>query len=144
MHNHRVPAGVEKKTIKLIENRARVQGGQIQPARLDLFFSPGGRVHNFKLILLPFEYIAKSAWTSKRIKAEEPGDLFVTETVILFVIVSLILVCLSNLFCIVSDFVIVSLILVCTYSDLFCRVQSRDMERLREEEEKEARWALID
>ena len=39
-------------------------------------------------------------------------------------------------------FVIVSLILVCTYSDLFCRVQSRDMERLREEEEKEARSAF--
>ena len=68
--------------------------------------------------------------------------MFVAETVILFVIVSLILVCLSNLFCIVSDFVIVSLILVCTYSDLFCRVQSRDMERLREEEEKEARSAF--
>ena len=67
MHNYRAPAGVEKKTIKLIENRARVQGGQIQPARLDLFFSPGGRVHNFMLILLSFGYIAESAWTSKRI-----------------------------------------------------------------------------
>ena len=69
--------------------------------------------------------------------------MFVAETVILFVIVSLILVCLSNLFCnCISDSVIVSLILVCTYSDLFCRVQSRDMERLREEEEKEARSAF--
>ena len=35
---------------------------------------------------------------------------------------------------------IVIVILVCTYSDLFRRVQSRDMERLREDEEKEARW----
>ena len=95
-YNFKAPGGADEKANNVIANRARVQGGQIQPARLDLFFSPGGRVHNFKLILLPFEYIAKSAWTSKRIKAEEPGDLFVAETVILFVIVSLILFCVHS------------------------------------------------